>query len=207
MGGIKIPRPLGSAIHGQNPNAVLHFYFFYIQKSLPPSPKEWIFVIRDDFSEMVELITCAVPNLEVATVELLRWRIRFCTSQIYVSGNRSYFMSALTKKLSVCLIIQHHATMAYIHYNNGAVEFINRLVLRALLTMIIGLRWKKSEWHNLVPTVHHFLNLKPQRRLNWNAPITVMSGLARDDPINLLANSSDGRGFEQGNVGVITDHL
>ena len=34
-----------------------------------------------------------------------------------------------------------------------------------------------------------------------------MSGLARDDPINLLANSSDGRGFEQVNVDVISDNL
>ena len=97
--------------------------------------------------------------------------------------------------------------MAYIHYNNGTVEVINRLVLRALRTMISELRWKKSEWHHLVPTVQHFLNHKPQRRLNWNAPITVMSGLARDDPINLLSNSPDRRGFEQVKVDIITEHL
>ena len=166
MGGIKIPRPLGSAIHGQKPNAVLHFDFLYIQKASPANPNEWIFVIRDDFSGMVELIPCEVPNSEVATVELLRWRSRFGTSQIYVSDKGTYFMSALMKELSVRLNIQHHATMAYIHYNNGTVEVINRLVLRALRTMISELRWKKSEWHHLVPTVQHFLNHKPQRRLN-----------------------------------------
>jgi hypothetical protein len=103
-------------------------------------------------------------------------------------------MSALMKELSVRLNIQHQATMAYIHYNNGTVEVINRLVLRALRTMIIELRWKKSEWHHLVPTVQHFLNQKPQRQPNGNAPITVMSVLARNAPINLLAYSSDGRG-------------
>ena len=58
MGGIKIPLPLGSAIHAQKPNAMFHFNFLYIQKASPANPNECISVIRDDFSGMVELIPC-----------------------------------------------------------------------------------------------------------------------------------------------------
>jgi len=89
-------------------------------------------------------------------------------------------MSELTERIQV----DHHLTTSYIHYPNGTVEVVNKLILQAIRTLISELRWKKDDWEYLIPVITHYLNHKPQARLAGYAPITVHTGLQRDDPLD-----------------------
>ena len=90
------------------------------------------------------------------------------------------------QSLETRLGVEHHACTSYVHFNNGTIEVICKLVLNALRVMISELRWLKTDWPYLIPTIEYYLNHKPQSRLNNNAPIEVMTGLSRDDPMDLI---------------------
>lgn len=180
--GIKIPRPLGTAVHGQKPSQVLHYDFLYIQ----PGETPWVLAIRDDFTGLVNLRNTSVPESTVVVDSLLNWRSNHGASLIYVSDQASYFQGKVMNELSVLLGVEQHATTAYIHYNNGSIEVINKLILQAFRTMLSELRLKKSDWPKLLPIVEYYLNHKPQARLNNRAPVTVMNGVEADNPLNMV---------------------
>ena len=59
-------------------------------------------------------------------------------------------------------------------------------MLQAIRTLISELRWKKEDWESLIPVITHYLNHKPQARLAGHDPVTVHTGLPRDDPLELI---------------------
>jgi len=185
LGGQRIPRPLGTAVHGQRPNQVLHFDFLFIRSG------RWLFVLKDDFSGFVTLTPCGSPDSQITTQALLEWRAMFGTPNMFVSDQGSYFVGEVMRTLVERIGVEHHLTTAYIHYPNGTVEVVNKLVLQAIRTLISELRWKKEEWESLIPVISHYLNHKPQARLAGHAPVTVHTGLPRDDPLELIFQRPD----------------
>jgi hypothetical protein len=187
-GGMHIPRPLGSALHGTKPNEVLHFDYLYIRAAKGDGVQghQWVLIIRDDFTGLVQLTSTVTPDSHVTSEALLRWRSVFGSSKIYVSDQASYFVGEVLKSLTRRLGVDQHLCSAYIHYPNGTIEVICKLVLQAFRTLISELRWRKEDWVFLLPTVEYYLNHKPQTRLGNRAPITAMSGLPRDDPLELI---------------------
>ena len=59
-------------------------------------------------------------------------------------------------------------------------------MLQAIRTLISELRWKKEDWESLIPVITHYLNHRPHARLAGHAPVTVHTGLPRDDPLELI---------------------
>lgn len=84
-----------------------------------------------------------------------------------------------------CNAKQHFVT-AYAHYSNGSIEVISKHVQILLKALISELRWKKEHWPWLIKLVEHTLNDRPQTRLNGLAPVTVMSGLEPDHPLDVV---------------------
>jgi hypothetical protein len=91
-------------------------------------------------------------------------------------------MQSLVDRLGV----EHHVCTSYIHYPNGTVEVICKLVLQAFRTLVSELKWAKEDWVYLLPTVEYYLNHKPQKRLAGKAPVTVMTGRNRDNPLDVI---------------------
>jgi len=184
--GARIPRPLGEACHVK-PNQVLHFEYLYIfprrDRTIDP---EWLFVMRDDFSGMVFMKPVAVSNTRATVEALLEWRSLFGRSEIYVSDQASYFLSETMKLFSQKMNTRQHYITAYAHYSNGSIEIINREIISLFRALISELRWDKHHWPWLVKLVEHTLNHRPQRRLGGHAPITVMSGLQPDNPLDAV---------------------
>src|SRR5690606_19054919 len=89
---------------------------------------------------------------------------------------------------SLCakLALARHVVTPYVHHPNGTVEIVCKLVQKALRVMCSELRLAKADWPSLVPTAQHYLNQKPQVGLHNYAPITVMTGLPRDDTFSYL---------------------
>src|SRR5689334_9456251 len=185
---MRIPRPLGTAIHGTRPNQVPHFDYIYIH----PVPRShshnyaWVLIIRDDFSGLTHLCPAETPDSHVTSEALLRWRSFFGTPELYVSDQAAYFVGQVMQSLTFRLGIEQHGCTTYIHYPNGTVEVIGKLVFQAFRTMISELRWLKNDWTFLLPTIEYYLNHKPQTRLDGRAPITVMTGIERDNPLDLI---------------------
>ena len=75
---------------------------------------------------------------------------------------------------------------AYSHYSNGTIEIINREVLNLLRALISELRWDKANWPWLIKLVEHTLNHRSQKRLAGRAPITVMTGLLANNPLDTV---------------------
>jgi len=82
--------------------------------------------------------------------------------------------------------MKQHFITAYAHYSNGSIEIINREIISLFRALISELRWDKHHWPCLVKLVEHTLNHRPQRRLGGHAPITVMSGLQPDNPLDAV---------------------
>jgi len=51
----KVPRTLGGAMHTSERNPVLHYYVLFINKSKDTMFRQYLLVIKDDFSHCVEL--------------------------------------------------------------------------------------------------------------------------------------------------------
>jgi hypothetical protein len=181
-GGIKVPRPLGTAVHGRYPSQVLHFDFLYMH----PGPKPWVLVIRDDFTGMVQLTCTEVPESEIVAKSLLKWRSQHGRSDMFVSDQASYFKGRVLASLSTLMGVEQHLTTAYIHYPNGTIEVINKLILQAVRTILSELRMKKSDWPDVIPIIEYYLNHKPQTRLNQRAPVQVMNGVPPDNPLKTI---------------------
>jgi hypothetical protein len=197
-GGVRIPRPLGEALHGQYPNHVVHMDWIYI---MPADGKawhkyQWNFIMRDDLSGFVQITPAVIPDTLVTVDALMEWRAASRTPELIVTDMASYFMSAVMQEFETRCNIQHHFTVAYGHYSNGSIEVINRHYLALIRALISELHWNKQDWPWLNKNVEHTLNHRPQSRLNWKAPVTVFTGQPADNPFDYFFRRNSLRLFE-----------
>jgi hypothetical protein len=185
-GGVRIPRPLGTQIHATKPNEIIHMDWIYAwpMKKNGLHEYQWNLILRDDISGLVKITPARVPDTEVTVDALLEWRALFGTPKILVSDMASYFVSEVMKKFAHRCNVKQHITTAYGHYNNGSIEVINKCYLSLIRALLSELRWDKEYWPWLNSNIEHTLNHRPQSRLNGNAPVTVMTGLPADNPLD-----------------------
>jgi hypothetical protein len=185
-GGMRIPRPLGEAVHGQKPNQVVHLDWLYIM----PAEKDgkhnfqWNLIMRDDLSGYIRVTPAAVPDSIITVDALMDWRASSRTPDILVTDMASYFTSAVMKEFTLRCNMRHHFTVAYGHYSNGSIEVINRHYLALIRALISELHWDKADWPWLNKNIEHTINHRPQARLGKNAPITVFTGQPPDNPLD-----------------------
>jgi hypothetical protein len=179
------PRPFGCAVHGQKPNEVLHMDWIYISpaKKNGKHEFEWNLMLRDDLSGVVRITPARVPDTEVTMEALMEWRAIFGCPKILVSDMASYFVSETMRKFARRCNMKHHVTVAYGHYSNGSIEVINKIYLQLMRALLSELRWDKQFWPWLNSNVEHTMNHRPQDRLSGLAPITVMTGLPAENPL------------------------
>lgn len=137
-------------------------------------------------SGVVKITPAKVPDTETTVEALLEWRAAFGTPEVVVSDMASYFMSDVMKELAMRCNFKQHWTVAYGHYNNGTIEVINKIYLMLMRALISELKWKKHDWPWLNSNIEHTINHRPQSRLNDNAPITVMTGMRADNPLDQI---------------------
>jgi len=184
-GGARVPRPLGTQVHGSRPNEVVHMDWIYIwpMKKNGIHEYQWNLIIRDDLSGMIKMTPAKQPETSVTVEALMEWRAQFGTPEILVSDMASYFVSMMMNEFASRCNMRQHITTAYGHYNNGSIEVINKIYLALIRALLSELRWDKEYWPWLNRNVEHTINHRGQSRLNGYAPITVMTGLLPDNPL------------------------
>jgi hypothetical protein len=123
-GGVRIPRPLGTQVHGMRPNEVIHMDWIYIwpMKKNGNHEYQWNLIIRDDLSGMIKMTPAKQPDTSVTVDALMEWRSQFGTPKMMVSDMASYFVSTTMKEFARRCNMQQHITTAYGHYNNGTID-------------------------------------------------------------------------------------
>ena len=145
---------------------------------------QWNLMVKDDLSGVIKITPAKQPEMTVTVDALMEWRSLFGTPQIVVSDMASYFVSTTMKEFARQCNMQQHITTAYGHYNNGSIEVIDNIYLALMRALLSELRWDKEYWPWLNRNVEHTINHRGQSRLNGNAPITVMTGLQPDNPLD-----------------------
>jgi hypothetical protein len=191
-GGTRVPRPLGQAVHGDKPNAVLHFDFVYI-RAVPKNAthnNKWVLVLKDDFSRWVELV--ATPNADACTAAtaVIDWMKRFGAAPIWVSDRGSHFKNQVMAEIAERMLVDHHFTTAHIHYNNGTVERVMSELKATLTALLRETKLAREEWPRLLPAVQAALNQAPREGLGGHCATEVFTGLRPMRAVDVILRDS-----------------
>ena len=146
---------------------------------------QYVLVIKDDFSNFVELIACESAHHFVVVEALLNWFKRFGIVYQHVSDQGSHFKNKVMDELCSRLHIAHHFTTAYTPWANGTVEIVNRHILFLLKTLTSEFHLKWQDWPSLLPLINMVLNHHIRPRINF-APVTIFTGLKPIFPISSI---------------------
>jgi hypothetical protein len=71
-GGVRIPRPLGTQVHGKKPNEVIHMDWIYIWpvKKNGIHEYQWNLILRDDLSGIIKMTPSRQPDTSVLEVPI-----------------------------------------------------------------------------------------------------------------------------------------
>jgi len=178
---IKIPRPLGSALHADKPNEVIHFDFCYIGKSTY-GPK-YVLILKDDLSSYVWLYACEAADAETTANSLIDWFAAFSPVPQWVSDRGSHFKNEIISILRDKFRSQHHFTLAYCPWSNGTVEVVCRELLRGIRALLSEFNLPFRFWPDVLPIVQSVLNTTSVPRLGNRCPLKAFAG---QDPITPL---------------------
>lgn len=174
----RIPRPLGSAVHGTKPNEVIHIDFATVFDFD-------ILVMKDDVSQYVRLRLCEDVSAASATIPVLDWIADFGLPKCLVSDRGSHFKNQLMSRITEGLKIDHHMTLPYTPWSNGSVERVVRELKKVLIRIQSELRLKRKDIPQVLPLVQFALNMSIRPLTNL-APITVMTGLPPSNALDSM---------------------
>lgn len=106
LGGTRIPRPMGYAMHATSPNEILHFDFSAMSDS--DSGYSYILILLDDFSSFAMLIPCVSTTAEEAAECLMKWFSLFGVVLYWSSDEGPHFKCQLMDQLKKKLYAQHN---------------------------------------------------------------------------------------------------
>jgi hypothetical protein len=193
--GAVIPRAWGETLHATDRAKLLMFDFLYIG-SLPKASKhdyQYILVLKDGYSGLVELIPCASAEHEIVVQSILLWCARGGYPELLQSDQGSHFKNMVMAELAKLMPAQHHFTLAYCPWSNGGVERVNKEIIPLLQILIMehnmqhkGRQLQFHDWPYLLPLVMNVLNSSPSRRLGGRSPREVFMGLSQFKPVQVI---------------------
>ena len=183
------PRPLGSALHGSKPNQVLHLDYLFMTKLDLHSDHDlqYLLLLKDDLSHYTELVPCARANASVAAEAIADWASRFGFPCQMVTDGGSHFVNTTMTRLCKIMRVQHHIVTAYCPWANGTIENLNTAVLSVARTLLSEFRLSVDEWPCLASAMQFVLNHTVKSSLGGFAPITVMTGLPAQSPLDSIS--------------------
>jgi hypothetical protein len=176
-----VPRPLGSALHAEKPNELIHFDWLSMPEA--KSGQKHVLVVKDDMSGFVQLYTADAADAAATAQALMAWFTTFGCVDTWISDGGPHFKNEVIEKVRKMVGAHHHITTAYSPWANGTVEVVNRLVLRAVKALLSEMKLKINEWPLVLPLVQGALNHQPADRLGGLAPVFAFTGLPAKTPM------------------------
>jgi hypothetical protein len=174
----RVPRPLGSAIHGQKPNEVLHFDYCQVYNF-------FILIIRDDLSGFVHLRFTNSADAYTVALSLLDWISNFGIPKVLVSDNGSHFKNKVISKLSEMMKVRHHFTLPYTPWSNGSIEIIVKDMKNTLKKVAHEFKLNKENWASILPLIQFALNHSVRVSKGY-APVEIMTGISPSSSLDAI---------------------
>jgi hypothetical protein len=149
--GEMVPSPLGSALHAEKPNELIHLDWL----SMPMSKTglKSVVVVKDDMSGFVRLYPAENADAVTTAAFLMDWFTTFGCVDTWVSDGGSHFKNEVIEKVRKLVGAHHHITTACSPWTNGTIEVVNRCVLRAVKTLSGEMKLQVDEWPLILPLV------------------------------------------------------
>ena len=182
LGGHKIPRPLGSQMHGTRPNMLLHMDYVYLSKST--EGLSYILILKDDFSGYAWFVPADGPTAKNACLALLSWFSAFGPPQFILSDRGTHFINYLMTQLKEVYAYEHRCTLPYEPQSNGTVERCGKSLLRGLRSLALELNIPVAEWPRLAGAVQGIVNQSGLERLGDVSSLEAFTGMKPERPIH-----------------------
>jgi hypothetical protein len=192
--GSTIPRPWGRSIVASRFGEVIHFDYLYIDKSIKSRHYfEYILVLKDNFTNFVELIACEHADHYNVVTALQSWQARFGPITTLVSDQGSHFCNLVMEEyVKSCFPskVKHHFTMSYSPWSNGTVERVNRDIISLFKKIVLNSREVDIDsWPFLLPHVMSHLNGRKQDTLGKHSPRELVVGRSDHLDLDILFDS------------------
>jgi len=185
--GEKIRRPLGSQVHAEKVSELLHFDYLYIGES--SNQKEYVLILKDDFSVYCFLRSCKSADAETTAEVLMEYFTTFVPVLMWFSDQGTHFKNQVLEILATCLGAKHRFSTPYVPWSNGTVEAVCKQVLRIMRAFSAEFKIPEAEWPSTIPAIQSIINNTPSRRLGNRSPITVHTGMEPGNPLNLALSA------------------
>lgn len=185
-----VPRPLGTQIHGEKPNEVLHADFLYM--GISSYEFKYVLILRDDLSSYTWIWPSKAACADEAATALAKWISCFGTPVWLVTDQGSHFVNHTLKELTKEFRVQHHFTTAYSPWSNGSVERVCREVLCAFKSLLSEWKLAPNDWPCVTECTQSIINHAPLRRLGlrdkqnprvFRTPLEVFTSLKPSRPL------------------------
>lgn len=174
LGGEKIPRSFGPALHGTKPGDLVQFD--YIHLGISNSGDKYDLMIRDDHSDFKWFFCFPNTDTENAATAIIEWCSTFGVPNGLMSDGPTHFKNETARLVTRGLKTPHHFTLSYCPWSNGAVERLGRKLFCVLRAMISELQMDNKEWPDLIPIAQSVLNNSPSPQGGNVCPIIAFIG-------------------------------
>ena len=194
QGGKVKPRPLGRALSGKQPGESLHMDYLSLTEAWEniegPEPcSKGILVAKDGLSGYVLLSAASKFDSSQTETSAVQWASIFGVPEILVTDGGTHFDNRIIQSLCKRFRTKHHITTAYAAWANGAVERVNREIVKLFRVLLAETGLPKAEWPRLLPLVQSILNQQPSRIRAGLTPSQVMMGRVTPRPIDTIAKA------------------
>jgi hypothetical protein len=147
-------------------------------------------VLKDNLSHSVEVVLSERRDHVVVVHALVDWYKRFGVAETHVSDKGSHELNDILKT-------KHLFKTAYSPKSNGAVERVDKEIMKLLRSLVSEFQRSWNDWASLLPLVQSALNKYESASLAEQAPITVFTGLTAYNPLAVVLQGSDAISFKQ----------
>jgi hypothetical protein len=182
----KVSHEQGQTIEATRSGQVLCGDYMY----LGPSPSgTHLLILSDKFSALSTYYFGDSEASEHVVRSLLHWFSIFGYPEVLNLDQGPGFTAGVTKELSQRLGTRMHFVSAGSHWANGAQE--RRVgILRNIFNRLLGeMQFPHHRWDELAPIVFGAFNNKPSPTRGGYAPITLMTGLPRVNPVSFIVDT------------------
>lgn len=168
--GSVVPRPLGIQLLPERVGEVISADYIYIGES--GSDLKYILMLCDKLSRTVELIPTESATTIPMMDTLVSWGSRYGLPEWLITDGGPHFANMAMEETMKRLGINHHITLAYAPWSNGAIERVGKELLWTLRTLMDELGLEDL----LVPLIQFTLNHRLLKSLGGKSPLLVMTG-------------------------------
>lgn len=181
VGGGKIPRPFGLAVHGTAPNDLLQFD--YIKITAAVTGEKYVLMLRDDHSSYYWFFAFADTSAENAARAIIDSSTAFGVPNDLVSDGPTHFKNETVRLVAEGLRVPHRHTLPYSPWSSGAVERLGKELLLIFRAVTTELRLGFNEWPDLLSIVQSAINNAPSPQPRGVPPVKAMTGTDASPPI------------------------